>query len=342
MNPAAKVWFSSPKITQRQLHRRLCEALHDGHIWPAFQPIVDMQLKEVVGFEILARWTDPEFGEIGPATFIPLLEKHHLIDVLSKALVRSACSAAVDWPGSLYLAFNMSPDQLLSGDLPDWLAEVAADICYPLDRLQIEITEGSLVCDSQQAYTTLTKLDALGIKISIDDFGTGYSSLARLEAFPFHTLKIDARFVRGIDQDQAKRRIAAAVIGLSQSLGMTIVAEGVESEAEETILRHLGCAFGQGWLYGRGVPACDAEAMRSRFRSGQVSATSLDASPFQQLHQLKTLYEQAPVGLCFLDMQFRYVRTNETFAAMHGLSPQELEGRTVDDVMEGALLDGVT
>jgi diguanylate cyclase (GGDEF)-like protein/PAS domain S-box-containing protein len=235
----------------------------------------------------------------------------------------------------------MSPDQLLSGALPDWIAAVAAEIGYPLDRLQIEITEGSLSCESEQAGTTLGKLDALGIKVSIDDFGTGYSSLARLEAFPFRTLKIDARFVRGIDQDQAKRRIAAAIIGLGQSLGMTIVAEGVESKAEETILRQLGCSFGQGWLYGRGVPARDAETMRARFRGVQMSTASVDASPFQQLHQLQTLYEQAPVGLCFVDMQFRFVRTNGAFASMHGSSPRELEGRIVDDVMEGALLDRV-
>jgi diguanylate cyclase (GGDEF)-like protein/PAS domain S-box-containing protein len=339
LNPATEGWFSSPKITKRLLHRRLSDALRAGHIWPAFQPIVDMQREEIVGFEILARWTDPEFGEIGPTTFIPLLERHHLIDDLSKALVRSACSAAIDWPGNLYLAFNMSPDQLLSGDLPDWIATLAADIRYPLDRLQIEITEGSLLSDSEQAYTTLRRLDALGISVSIDDFGTGYSSLARLEAFPFRTLKIDARFVRGVDQDQAKRRIAAAIIGLGQSLGMTIVAEGVETRAEEAILRDLGCTIGQGWLYGRGTPARDAETMRTRFRSEQISTTSLDASPFQQLHQLRTLYQQAPVGLCFLDMQFRYVRTNDAFASMHGLSAKELEGRAVNDVMQGALLD---
>lgn len=341
MNPAADGWFLSPRITKRHLHRRLSEAMCAGHIWPAFQPIVDMQHEKIIGFEILARWTDPEFGEIGPATFIPLLERHHLIDVLSKALVRSACSAAVDWPGNLYLAFNISPDQLLAGDLPDWIEAVAADIGYPLHRLQIEITEGSLSSESEQAYTTLRRLDALGIKVSIDDFGTGYSSLARLEAFPFRTLKIDARFVRGIDQDQAKRRIAAAVIGLGQSLGMTIVAEGVETKAEETILRRLGCTIGQGWLYGRGVRARDADAMRSRFHSPLRSTTCLDASPFQQLHQLQTLYEQAPVGLCFLDMQLRHVRTNECFAAMHGLSPKELEGRTIDEIMEGALLDRI-
>jgi diguanylate cyclase (GGDEF)-like protein/PAS domain S-box-containing protein len=341
MNPVSEDWSLSSKITKRYLRRRLFEGLCAGHIWPAFQPIVDMQQERIVGFEILARWTDPEFGEISPATFIPLLEKHHLIDILSKALVQSACSATIDWPGNVYLAFNMSPDQLLSGDLPDWIAAVAADLHYPLDRLQVEITEGSLSSDSEEAYATLRRLDALGIRVSIDDFGTGYSSLARLEAFPFSTLKIDARFVRGIDHDQAKRRIAAAVIGLGQSLGMTIVAEGVESKAEETILRHLGCTIGQGWLYGRAVPARDAETMRARFRSAQMSTTSLDASPFQQLHQLQTLYEQAPVGLCFLDMKLRYVRTNDAFAAMHGLSPKELEGRTAGDVMEGGLLNRI-
>lgn len=341
MTPAMDHRLLPPKMPKRDLRRKLIAALSAGHIWPAFQPIMDMRHGKIVGFEILARWTDPEFGEISPATFIPLLERHRLIDDLSKALVRSACSAASDWPGEIYLAVNMSPDQLLSGDLPTWIAALAEETGYPVDRLQIEVTEGSLVTDSEQAYATLRELDALGISISIDDFGTGYSSLARLESFPFRTLKIDARFVRSIDQDPAKRRIAAAVIGLGQSLGMTIVAEGVETRAEEAILRQLGCTTGQGWLYGRGIPARDAATLEDRFRNGEPATASLDASPFQQLHQLQTLYEQAPVGLCFLDMQSRYVRTNDAFASMHGMAAKDLEGRTVDDVLEGPLLERI-
>ncbi|MDH0912838.1 EAL domain-containing protein [Rhizobium pusense] len=322
---------------KRQLRERLVCAIAKGHIWPAFQPIVDIPSGEIVGFEILARWTDPVYGNIPPDDFIPLLEKHCLIDLLSRALVRSACSAAGPWPGSFFLAFNIAPDQLLTDDLPEWLHNIALETRFPLNRVQIEVTEGSLISNQEQAFATLRQLNSKGISISIDDFGTGYSSLARLEAFPFSKLKIDACFVRNIDQEPGKRRIAAAVIGLGQSLGMSVVAEGIETKAEEEILSHLGCALGQGWLYGRGVPAEEAARMQGLFAS-KAAATTLDTSPFQQLHQLETLYEQSPVGLCFLDMQFRHVRANDAFAAMHGLSRRRLEGKAIDELMSGEIL----
>lgn len=244
----AKLFNSSEMIGPEHLRFRLTNALAQGHIWPAFQPIIDIRSGALAGFEILARWSDPDAGDITPGVFIPLLEKHHLADVLSQALMRSACAAAARWKGRFFLAFNVTPDQLLSDGLSNWIAAVASQTGFPLTRIQLEITESSLITDDATAYGTLNRLNEIGVAISLDDFGTGYSSLARLEAFPFRKLKIDAQFVRDLEHDKRKRRIVSAVIGLGQSLGITVVAEGVETEAEAAILRRLGCPLGQGWF----------------------------------------------------------------------------------------------
>ncbi|MFK0332857.1 EAL domain-containing protein [Rhizobium sp. NPDC090275] len=324
--------------TRSKLRSKLENALSRGEVWPAFQPIVDIRSRSLAGFEILARWSDPEAGDISPVQFIPLLEKHRLVDMLLQALMREACAAAARWQGRFFLAFNVTPEQLLSNSLPEWLTAVAAEMSFPLERIQLEITESSLISDSTAAYQTLNRLNEIGVAISLDDFGTGYSSLARLEAFPFRKLKIDAQFVRGLEHDNRKRRIVSAVIGLGQSLDITVVAEGVETEAEAAILQGLGCPLGQGWLYGKGVPATEAQKVCERFPKMASSASLLDTSPFQRLHQLETLYDQAPVGLCFLDLHYRHVRANDIFAAMHGLTGPELEGKTIYDVMQGETL----
>lgn len=244
--------MSSIETADEPALRKLLErAIADGEIWPAFQPIVSLRTGAIAGFEVLARWSDPQAGEISPGSFIPRLERHGVIGILSDALIDRACRAAAGWPGAFTLAFNISPYQLTSGELPSHLADLMEATGFPLNRVELEVTEGSLISDDDLALTILRDIDTLGVKIGIDDFGTGYSSLARLEAFPFHKLKIDARFVRGLDREAGKRRIAAAVIGLGQSLGMTVVAEGVETEEEAAILQELGCQQGQGWLYSK-------------------------------------------------------------------------------------------
>src|SRR5690606_37417657 len=133
--------------------------------------------------------------------------------------------------------------------------------------------------------------------------------------------------------DPAKRRIAAAVIGLGQSLGITTVAEGIETEAEANIMQNFGCDLGQGWLYGKGEPA--EKALRRLKRQGsELSRKPLNTSPFQQLHQMETIYTQVPVGLCFLDKEFRYARTNDRFADIHGLKPSDLKGKALHDILD--------
>jgi PAS domain S-box-containing protein len=324
----------------------LCElldaAIEHGHIWPAFQPIIDISSGALVGFEVLARWSDPSHGDISPAAFIPALEKHDIIDKLFNHLVKLACPVAADWPGRFFLAFNLSPKQLIRPNLPAEIAEVVGTTGFPCSRFQVEVTEGSLISDNDRAYANLRELDAMGIKVAIDDFGTGYSSLARLEAFPFRKLKIDRRFVSSLDRDTSKRRIAAAIIGLGHSLGITVVAEGVETDQEEAVLRDLGCNLGQGWLYGKPEPKHLARLALEAFGVADLEMIRpLDASPFQQLHQLATLYRQAPVGLCFLDLDYRHVRANDRFASIHNMTGAELEGKTISDLMSGSTLAAV-
>lgn len=322
-------------LDKAALGRKLRDAIHQGHIWPAFQPIIDIRSGAVAGFEILARWSDPELGEISPLTFIPLLEEQGLIDALTNALMQQACGDAANWPGNFFLAFNISPVQLIQEGLAERLVLTTLNAGFEPQRLQVEVTEGALLPDKEIAFSTLSALLDRGITISIDDFGTGYSNLERLSVFPFRKLKIDARFVRNLDADASKRRIVASLIGLGHSLGMSIVAEGVETQAEEAILRELGCDLGQGWLYSKAVRAELAFAVL--FARGERLALHppLDISPFQQLHQLDSLYRQAPVGLCFMDLHLRHVRANDRFARLHGLTAAELEGKAIDDVLTG-------
>lgn len=328
-------------VRKPALRRLLQVAIDQEHVWPAFQPIVDIHTGAVASFEILARWGETGSRNISPSTFIPRLERHGLIDMLSDALIDRACRSAMAWPGQFRLAFNISPTQLTNADFPQRLAETVAATGFPLHRIILEVTEASLISDVDRAYQILRELHDLGVRIAIDDFGTGYSSLARLEAFPFDKLKIDARFVHGLDGDSSKRRIAASIIGLGQSLGMTVVAEGVETEAEHAILRDLGCDLGQGWLYGRPEQAAQAQPLLKKRGSIDAAIRPLDASPFQQLHQLASLYDDAPVGLCFLDLDFRHVRANERFSSIHGLTSAELRGKTIYDILEGDTLQRV-
>ncbi|MCX8997510.1 EAL domain-containing protein [Rhizobiaceae bacterium BDR2-2] len=314
-------------------------AIQQGQVWPGFQPIIDIRSGKVAGFEVLARWSDPQDGDISPLTFIAPLERLGLLDLLSDALMEQACLAAVNWPGEFFLAFNISPLQLASRNLPQHIADVVRRTGFPIGRVQVEITESSLMADAKSGHGILHELDALGVRIAIDDFGTGYSNLARLEAFPFHKLKIDRRFVHLIDREPAKRRIAAAIIGLGQSLGITVVAEGVETKEEEATLREFGCDLGQGWLYGKALNAAGAGQFLETVGNRSVQTRTLDISPFQRLHQLAALYKQAPVGLCFIDLDFRHVSANNRFASMHGLSAAELEGKTIHEVMEPVAAD---
>ncbi len=326
-----------PLAAKRREFSQLAKlALKDGSIWPAFQPIVNLKTRDTVGFEILARWSDIASGNIPPDRFIRRFEEYNLIDPLTERLLNVASRQLRQLDTDAFMAVNIAPKQLLRHDLPDRIVSICERAGISPRRVEIEVTENSLIQDPARSLETLRAIDRLGMKISIDDFGTGYSSLSRLESFPFHKLKIDAQFVRNIDADTSKRRIVAAIIGLGQSLGISIVAEGIETPEQARIVGELGCTYGQGWLFGRPV---DAASLTARdLRSSKAHDQSpVDRSPFQQFHQLQTLYEQAPVGLCFVDLRYRYVQVNDLFSGMHGKRPAEILGKTIAEVLDFTL-----
>ncbi len=342
-NPDARTGGNRPfpsDMKRREFSAAVRLALKDGSIWPAFQPIVELGSRSIAGFEVLARWTDISEGSIPPDRFIGRFEEYNLIDALTERLLNVAACQMQDIGGEGFLAVNIAPRQLLRADLPERILAIAERTGLPPHRIELEITENSLMHDPPRALATLKEIVGLGMKISIDDFGTGYSSLSRLESFPFHKLKIDAQFIRSIEADTSKRRIVAAIIGLGQSLGISVVAEGIETEDQARIVSDLGATFGQGWLFGRPVDA-SALAALAPDRTDPLRHAPVDRSPFQQVHQLQTLYEQAPVGLCFLDLEGRYVQANDLFAGMHRKRASEILGRTIADVLDDQSLAAV-
>ena len=324
--------------------RDLSEALERDEIVPYFQPLVELRSGKLTGFEVLARWKHPALGMIPPDRFIPLAEKTGLIGDLTDAILCKAFAAASVIPGPLSLSVNVSALQFRNLDLPLKMERAVQTGGFAFHRLILEITESALVDNMQQARAISHGLKELGIRLALDDFGTGYSSLRHLQALPFDELKVDASFVRSMDHTRESRKIAAAVVGLGHSLGLTTVAEGVETQAQAEMLLWLGCQYGQGWLYGRPVPAEELPAILIResltppaeYPSDLASASepnSLEALPTQRLAQLQAIYDGAPVGLCFLDLNLRYININKRLAGLNGSPVADHIGRRVAEML---------
>jgi PAS domain S-box-containing protein len=328
------------------MHVKISEvrcALQDEKVLPFFQPLVDLRNGHLVGVEVLARWQSAELGPILPENFISLAQENGLIDsLMSQVLGKAAISASI-LPAPLVLATNISPIQLRDLSLPNQIRHIVERSGFPLDRLTIEITESALIDNLDRTQTIARELKAMGCKLALDDFGTGYSSLGHLQALPFDQLKIDKSFVQSMTKTRESRKIVAAIIGLGHSMGLTTVAEGVETEEQANMLLWLGCVQGQGWLYARPLPADrlpELIAAPPRPVSPELSTpgdgwavSSLEALPTQRLAQLKAIYDGAPVGLCFLDRNLRYVSINQKLAEMNGTSIAAHLGRTVKEVI---------
>jgi len=313
-------------------------ALEADEFLPYFQPIVELRTGQLAGFEVLARWTHVRLGTIPPDDFIPIVERSGLINTLTQRILEKTFAASPLLPDSLVLSVNLSPTQLLDFTLPAQVAAAAARGSFPLDRLTIEITESALLEDLPRAQAVARELKALHCRLALDDFGTGYSSMTHLQALPLDELKVDRSFVGSMTETRESRKIVAAVVGLGQSLGLRTVGEGVESQEQANMLLWLGCDLGQGWLYGRPAPADEIPRMveaarRANFSSMPVSARvdsimNLDAFPAQRLAQLQAIYDGAPVGLCFLDRNMRYVSINRRLAQINGAPIAAHLGRT--------------
>ncbi len=255
--------FFEPEMDARMQHRRALEfdlrrALDNGEFEVFYQPLVGADTTRIHGFEALLRWHHPERGLVSPADFIPLAEETGLIGAIGAWVLRTAACEAATWPGDVHVAVNISPVQFKNRVLTlDVLAALGVS-GLKAGRLELEITEGVLLTDTEATLETLDQLREIGVRIAMDDFGTGYSSLSYLRKFAFDKIKIDQSFVRDLERTADSLAIIRAVTGLCSSLGITTTAEGVETEAQMLRLRAEGCTQLQGYYFGRPMPAADA------------------------------------------------------------------------------------
>ncbi|MGH7070530.1 MAG: putative bifunctional diguanylate cyclase/phosphodiesterase, partial [Acetobacteraceae bacterium] len=240
---------------RREMEQALADAIDAQQFRVFYQPILDASTLAVVGFEALLRWPSAARGPIPPDEFIPLAEETGLITRLGAWVLEAACRNAALWPDPLWVAVNVSPRQFAGGSLPQTVATILGRTGFPPGRLELEITEGVLIRDTEQAFEALRQLKTLGVKVALDDFGTGYSSLSSLHRFPFDKVKIDRSFVRRLMDDSGARAIVGAILAMSHQLDLKSTAEGVEVEAEYSLLREQGCSLMQGYLFGRPMPA---------------------------------------------------------------------------------------
>ncbi|TKT74911.1 EAL domain-containing protein [Aquamicrobium sp. LC103] len=234
-----------------RIEQALRRAVAGSEVEPHFQPIVDLKSRRIIGFETLARWTDRDLGFVSPSVFIPIAEERGIIGQLSQLVLRKATEAARDWPDDLFLSFNLSPSQLVDQNTGLQILSILAKTGFDPKRLEVEITETGLMTDPASAEKIVNDLRAVGIRVSLDDFGTGQSSLGRLREFHFDKLKIDRAFVSSIMDDKPSEHIIRAILAMCEGLGMDVVAEGIEDEAQAKRLIQFGCAGGQGYLFGR-------------------------------------------------------------------------------------------
>jgi diguanylate cyclase (GGDEF)-like protein/PAS domain S-box-containing protein len=247
-----------------QIENALRYAMELQELSVHYQPLFDMANNRVFGMEALLRWTSKALGPLSPAQFIPVAEDSGLIIPIGSWVLREACVQVKHWRDSLQqdfvLAVNLSPQQFRQPDLVSVVAQILAETGFPAQALELEITESSLMHNVTDVIATLHQLVGLGVRLAIDDFGTGYSSLSYLRHFPVHKLKIDQSFVRDIGVDERGMGIVKTIIALAQTLGLDVIAEGVETPEQQTLLAAQGCHYLQGYLLSRPL-AVDAATL---------------------------------------------------------------------------------
>jgi diguanylate cyclase (GGDEF)-like protein len=249
------------QAVERRVHleHELRGAWDRGELSLVYQPVYRLADGLMVGAEALLRWQHPQQGLIAPSVFIDVAEQSGLIETLGPQVLRTACRDAVRWQEArasgepMFVSVNVSPRQLRSGDLPQIVADSLADTGLDANRLHIELTETAVIGDEVHASALLSQLRASGVKVWLDDFGTGFSGLSHLRRVPVDGVKIDRSFVADVLRDPDDLALTTAIIAMAHSLGITVVAEGVEREGQYAILRERGCDLAQGYWLGHPV-----------------------------------------------------------------------------------------
>ncbi|MEI7612763.1 MAG: EAL domain-containing protein [Betaproteobacteria bacterium] len=257
-----------------QLENALRRVLENNQLQLYFQPQIALISNRVIGVEALLRWTHPELGAVSPADFIPVAEDSGLILPIGEWVLRAAVAQMKEWIDSgmkpMVMAVNLSAVQFRQADLPLLVSNVLDEFDLPAKYLELELTEGVAMEDPLAAIEMMNLLHERGIRLSIDDFGTGYSSLSYLKRFKVYKLKIDKSFVRDISRDPEDEAIVDAIIGLSRSLGLQTIAEGVETAEQLAFLRSKGCDEVQGYYFGKPMPAVEFEAFLRDYRPARL------------------------------------------------------------------------
>ena len=257
--PQIETEYAERRSLLRELQSAISLQTFDVH----YQPIVAADGGAMVGVEALLRWTHPSRGPIPPAVFIPLAEQSGLMSQLGEIVLRRALADASRWP-ALSVAVNLSPLQIRDRWLVDLVGAVMSETGIASSRVVLEVTEGILIDNPQEALTRLEALRALGVSLALDDFGTGFSSLNYLQKFPFDRLKIDRAFVASLGSSGSTGPIIQAIVTLGHALGMKVLAEGVETDEQRVLLRLAGCDEMQGYLFARPGPVAEIDRVLTR------------------------------------------------------------------------------
>jgi EAL domain-containing protein (putative c-di-GMP-specific phosphodiesterase class I) len=252
-----------------------------------YQPVFELRTSRLTGFEALIRLNHPQHGSISPAEFIPVAESMGLIGDIGAWTLETACQMASQWPDPLKVAVNLSPLQFRNGSMIAFARRSLEQAKFPAYRLELEVTEGVLLDDTEYVREQLRALQETGVGIVLDDFGAGYSSLGYLWQFPFNKLKIDQSFVRAMDSKSNVRNILRAIIGLGRSLNLPITAEGVETAEQAEYLRSLDCTEAQGYHFGRPVPATEVAAIILRNFADTSPVTPINIAALERIKAVR-------------------------------------------------------
>jgi predicted signal transduction protein with EAL and GGDEF domain len=337
----AQYRFYSAELKDEEQERQLLlddlrEALANDQLALHYQPVVRTADNMVVGFEALMRWDHPERGSVGPSLFIPIAEESGLIVQLGEWALRQACQDAMEWPGSPYVAVNVSAKQFCHNCFPVVVANAVAESGLPPERLELELTESVFMGDSEATDEVFKTLKGIGVRLALDDFGTGYSSLSYLRSAPFDKIKVDKSFVDSCtEQDHNSAKIITAIIGLSDALGMETIVEGVEAFDQFDLVREKGAKLIQGWIYSKALPQAD---ILERMASGEFKIEP--EGPARHRADRRSVFRL--IGVIHDDHRYEAVMRNlsKTGAEIEGLLGVPVGTGLVVDLGSGQLAVG--